>query len=63
MISNAIVISALVLAGGYCLLWLLGKDFRQQVEQPKYRFLQQVNQFDGRHEESGVKEDKVNGQP
>ena len=59
MISNAIVITALVLAAAYCLLWLLKKDFRRQVEQPKYRFLQQVNRFGNGQTDSH--EDSANG--
>lgn len=61
MISNAIVITALILAGSYFLLWLLRKDFRQQVERPKYRFLQQVKTFDNRYKDSGIHEDKSHG--
>ena len=45
MISNVIVTATLVFAGLYCLCWLLLKDFRRQVEQPKYRFLEQLDQF------------------
>ena len=46
MITNVIVLTSLLLVGIYGLLWLFRSDLRQRIEQPKYRFQQQVSDFD-----------------
>jgi hypothetical protein len=42
MISGFITWSALVLGGLYLLCWIFSSRFRQRIEAPKYRFLQQL---------------------
>ena len=48
MIINVIVIGSLVLAGIYCLFWLLRKDVSEKIEEPKYRFQEHVERYEGR---------------
>lgn len=47
MIINVIVLASLVLAGIYLFLWLLRKDVRDKIEEPKYRFQENVERYDG----------------
>jgi hypothetical protein len=46
VISNSIVILSLLLAGGFWLAWLLRRDVRNQIEQPKHQFQDRVLQYD-----------------
>jgi len=47
VIINVIVLASLVLAGVYLFLWLLRKDVRDKIEEPKYRFQENVERYDG----------------
>jgi len=51
MIIGIVVITALGLGTVYFLAWLFRKDFRQQVEKPKYIFQQQLSKFENRQRE------------
>ena len=46
MIINLIVIGSLLLGGLYFLLWLVRKDIRTKIEEPKYRFQDKLNQYE-----------------
>ena len=46
MISATIVIASVGLAVAYILAWLISPRFRQQIEQPKYWFQQQIGKYD-----------------
>jgi hypothetical protein len=48
MIANVIVVSALVLAGVFVVLWLFSSDLRRRIEEPKRHFQQQVHDYDER---------------
>ena len=55
MISTFIVIGSIVLAAAFTLAWLLRKDLREQVERPKYRFQDDLRQYDRRCRKDGDK--------
>ena len=57
MITNIIVISSLVFAAAFFLVWLLRSDLREQIERPKYRFQDQLRDYDQQCEHAGSKED------
>jgi hypothetical protein len=46
MITNLIVLLSLTFAAGFIFIWFMRKDFREQIEQPKYRFQDQINHFE-----------------
>lgn len=46
MISATIVIASVVLALAYACAWFLNPRFRQQVEQPKHWFQDQLQKYD-----------------
>lgn len=46
MITSIIVWASLLGAGVFCVAYLASPRLRAQVEQPKYRFHQQVQDFD-----------------
>ncbi len=46
MISATIIIASVVLAIVYMCVWSLSPRFRQQVEQPKYWFQDQLEKYD-----------------
>jgi hypothetical protein len=46
MISATIIIASIVLALVYTCLWSVSPRFRQQVEQPKYWFQDQLEKYD-----------------
>ena len=48
MIANVIVVSALVLAGLFVVLWLFSSDLRRRIEEPKRHFQRQVSAYDER---------------
>ena len=48
MIANVIVLSTLVLAGLYVVLWFHNADLRRRIEEPKERFQQQIEAYDAR---------------
>jgi hypothetical protein len=45
MIAAFIVVSSLVLAAAFVVAWLLKPGLRQQVEDPKYSFQDQVERY------------------
>jgi predicted HicB family RNase H-like nuclease len=46
MISATIIIASVVLALAYVVVWLVNPKFRQQIEQPKYWFQDQLEKYD-----------------
>jgi hypothetical protein len=48
MMTNAIVLGAIILAVLYSLVWIMRRDFRLQIERPKYRFQDQIEAYDKR---------------
>ncbi len=52
MIASFIVISSIVLALVFTIAWFTRPDLRQQVEDPKYFFQQQVKHHDKQYHES-----------
>ena len=56
MISNLIVILSMVFAGAFFLAWLLRRDLREQIEQPKHGFQDRVLEYDRQCHRHGVKE-------
>jgi hypothetical protein len=46
MITNIIVIVSLVLAAAFVVAWCCSPALRRCVERPKYRFLDNVRQYD-----------------
>lgn len=46
MITAIIVWSSLIAGGIFCVAYFLSPRLRKQVEQPKYQFHQQVQDFD-----------------
>ena len=48
MTFDTIVMLSLVLAFMYFLSWIMRSDIRKQIERPKYRFQDQVRNFDSR---------------
>ena len=46
MIINFIVAGSLLLGGIYCVLWLARKDVRDKIEEPKYRFQENLIHYD-----------------
>ncbi len=49
MIINLVVMGSLMLGGLYFIVWLLRKDVRAKIEEPKYRFQKNINDFENRH--------------
>jgi beta-lactamase regulating signal transducer with metallopeptidase domain len=48
MISNFIVISSIILALAFTIVWIVRPNLRRRIEEPKYFFLQQVQQYNRR---------------
>ncbi|MCB1671034.1 MAG: hypothetical protein R3F41_08380 [Gammaproteobacteria bacterium] len=46
MISTVIVLLSVAMATGFSLAYLLRPDWRQQVEEPKHCFQQQLQRYD-----------------
>lgn len=46
MIINLIVGTALLLAGGFSLLWFFSPSLRERIEHPKHSFLDSAHSFD-----------------
>jgi hypothetical protein len=46
MISATIIIASVVLALVYACVWLINPRFRQEIEQPKHWFQDQLEQYD-----------------
>jgi hypothetical protein len=59
MIAAFIVVSSLVLAAAFVVAWLLKPGFRQQVEDPKYSFQDQVERYN--HELQQGQNEKIGG--
>jgi hypothetical protein len=59
MIADIIVGASALFAAAFSLAWLLRRDLRTWIEEPKFRFQQSVQRYDrgradgGRFEESG----------
>lgn len=51
MMTNIIIFGSLVLALIYFITWLVRRDFREKIEQPKYRFQNQVENYDDQFHE------------
>ncbi len=49
MIINLVVMGSLMLGGLYFIVWLLRKDVRAKIEEPKYRFQQNINDYENQH--------------
>lgn len=62
MISNLIVILSMVFAGAFFLAWLLRRDVRERIEQPKHHFQDRVLQYDRQCQQHGVKESSTDAQ-
>lgn len=45
MVINLIVAAALVLGGGYLVLWMLSPRLRKNIERPKYLFQEKLNEY------------------
>jgi len=46
MISNSIVISSILLAAAFWIVWLTRRDVRRQLERPKHEFQAHVQEYD-----------------
>ncbi|MDG2089751.1 MAG: hypothetical protein P8J61_01375 [Gammaproteobacteria bacterium] len=46
MLTNAIVFGSLIIALVYFIAWFVRRDFREQIERPKHRFQDQVEEYD-----------------
>lgn len=46
MISATIIIASVVLALAYACVWCMNPRFRQQIEQPKHWFQDQLEKYD-----------------
>jgi len=46
MIENVVVFSSIAFAALFAVAWLARRDLRAWVEKPKYRFQQNVQDFD-----------------
>jgi hypothetical protein len=46
MISDSIVISAIVFGAAFFLAWLVRPDLRVWIERPKYRFQANLQEYD-----------------
>lgn len=46
MMTNAIVFGSLAIALVYFITWAVRRDFREQIERPKHRFQDQVENYD-----------------
>ena len=53
MISTIIVVTGLVLAVAYLLVWLAKPEFRRRIEAPKHLFTEQSRQYDEQVSEDG----------
>ncbi|MCB1665020.1 MAG: hypothetical protein KDI28_04535 [Pseudomonadales bacterium] len=56
MIADIVVWGSLICAALYCGAWLLSPRLREQIEQPKHQFQQQVQHFDTARREAGQQE-------
>ena len=52
MITDLIVTLSLLLAGLYVYAYWRYPELRQQIEQPKYRFLSQLQRFEHQHQDT-----------
>jgi hypothetical protein len=46
MITDIIVLTALVLGAAFSLAWLARRDVRERIERPKHRFLERLERYD-----------------
>ncbi|NOT27678.1 MAG: hypothetical protein HOP16_16450 [Acidobacteria bacterium] len=46
MITDAIVLSSIVLTGAFAAAWLVFPALRARIERPKYQFQEAVQQYD-----------------
>ena len=46
MITTAILIGSVLLAGVFALMWILSPSFRRRIERPKHLFADRVRQYD-----------------
>ena len=44
--TNAIVFGSLAIALVYFISWAVRRDFREQIERPKHRFQDQIENYD-----------------
>lgn len=58
MIAAIIVWGSVFCAAVYCLVYLLSPRLRAQIEQPKYRFQEQVQNFDKARQEDAAGQEK-----
>jgi hypothetical protein len=56
MISATIVIGSVVLALTYACIWCMSPRFRQQIEQPKHWFQDQLEKYDRECQQAPPKE-------
>jgi hypothetical protein len=57
MITDVIVISAIVFAAGFFGAWLARPDLRAWIERPKYRFQANVQNYDHTRSRGGERHD------
>ena len=60
MISVTIVIGSVVLALTYACIWCMSPRFRQQVEQPKHWFQDQLQKYDREYQQAPTTENAPN---
>lgn len=51
MMTNLIVFGSLAVALVYFITWIIRRDFREQIERPKHRFQDQVENYDSQFAE------------
>jgi len=44
--TGVIVVTSLLLAGAFSLAWLLGRDLRERIEQPKHGLAERLDRYD-----------------
>jgi hypothetical protein len=56
MISATIIIASVVLALAYACVWCINPRFRQQIEQPKHWFQDQLEKYDRQSQQASSTE-------
>jgi len=52
MISSLVILSTVLMAGGFLLVYVLSPAWRKRIEEPKHCFQEQLQRYDSRTRES-----------
>ena len=59
MIANIIVGASAAFAAAFTIAWLMRRDLRSWIEEPKYRFQRSVQRYDRRRADADAAEERT----